>query len=364
MPKHAAARPTLGLAMIVKNEAHVLERCLASVRPHVDHWTVVDTGSTDGTQALAARVMAGLPGAVHERPWRNFGHNRTESLQLAAPHTDYLFVVDADDVIEAKPGVRLPRLSADAYRLRVLDVGFEYERVHLMRSALHWRYVGVLHEYPACDLPDPSTATLRELTYRRVHDGARWRDPEKYRKDALLLEQGLREEPENARYAFYLAQSWRDAREPERALEWYERRATMGGWDEEVWNALLEAAKLREQLGAPHAEVLAAYLRAHEARARRAEALCHLARYSRGRAEYASAFVFASAAVQVPRPDDVLFVDESVYAWRALDEYAIAAYWVGRRRESADANRRLLASGNLPAGEVERVKANLRFSLA
>jgi tetratricopeptide (TPR) repeat protein len=232
-----------------------------------------------------------------------------------------------------------------------------------MRSALHWRYVGVLHEYPACDVPNPATATLHGLSYRRIHDGARWRDPEKYRKDALLLEQGLREEPGNARYAFYLAQSWRDAREPARALEWYERRVTMGGWDEEVWNALLEAAKLREQLGAPHAEVLAAYLRAHEARPRRAEALCHLARYTRGRGEHAVAFVFASAALQIPRPDDVLFVEEGVYAWRSLDEYAIAAYWVGRHRESADANRRLLADGKLPASEAERVKANLRFSL-
>jgi tetratricopeptide (TPR) repeat protein len=348
--------------MIVKNEAHVLERCLKSALPYLDRWTIVDTGSTDGTQELARRVMAGVPGELHERPWRNFGHNRTESLQLAAPHTDYLIVVDADDVLEAPPGYRLPGLDADAYRLAIRYGEFSYERVQVLRSSLKWRYEGVLHEYPACDKADLKIETLRGLTYRINSEGARWRDPEKYRHDALLLEDALRDEPNNARYAFYLAQSWRDAGEAARALECFERRAEMGGWIEEVFNALLEAAKLREALRGAHGEVLAAYLRAHEARPVRAEPLYHLARYSRSRGEFASAFVFAAPASDMPRPPDILFVDESVYAWRALDEYAIAAHYVGRYRDAITANRRLLGSRSLPADQAERVKRNLQFS--
>ena len=42
--------PRICLNMIVKNEAPVIERCLASVRPWIDHWVVVDTGSTVGTE--------------------------------------------------------------------------------------------------------------------------------------------------------------------------------------------------------------------------------------------------------------------------------------------------------------------------
>ena len=37
---------TINLCMIVKNEAHVIERCLASVLPLIDKWSIVDTGST------------------------------------------------------------------------------------------------------------------------------------------------------------------------------------------------------------------------------------------------------------------------------------------------------------------------------
>ena len=44
---------TLSACMIVKNEEKDLERCLKSVRPHVDELVIVDTGSTDRTVEIA-----------------------------------------------------------------------------------------------------------------------------------------------------------------------------------------------------------------------------------------------------------------------------------------------------------------------
>ena len=52
-------RPSICLNMIVKNEAHVIARCLASARPLVDAWCIVDTGSSDGTQDKVRELMAG-----------------------------------------------------------------------------------------------------------------------------------------------------------------------------------------------------------------------------------------------------------------------------------------------------------------
>jgi hypothetical protein len=66
-----------------------------------------------------------------------------------------------------------------------------------------------------------------------------------------------------------------------------------------------------------------------------------------------------SAAIS--RSADILFVDDSVYAWRALDEAAVAAYWTGRYREAMDANARLLPGTALPAAERARVQENMVF---
>ena len=82
--------PTICLNMIIKNEAPVIRRCLDSVKPFIDSWVIVDTGSSDDTQQIVRDTMAGLPGELHERPWKNFGHNRNEALELArtCPHLE------------------------------------------------------------------------------------------------------------------------------------------------------------------------------------------------------------------------------------------------------------------------------------
>jgi hypothetical protein len=36
--------PTVGLVMIVKNEAAVIERALLSAKPFISTWLIVDTG--------------------------------------------------------------------------------------------------------------------------------------------------------------------------------------------------------------------------------------------------------------------------------------------------------------------------------
>ena len=92
------SRPTICLNMIVKNESHVIARCLSAARPLVDAWCIVDTGSSDGTQARVRELMVGLPGTLHERPWRDFGHNRSEALELArAQGCDNLLILDPDE---------------------------------------------------------------------------------------------------------------------------------------------------------------------------------------------------------------------------------------------------------------------------
>ena len=61
----------------------------------------------------------------------------------------------------------------------------------------------------------------------------------------------------------------------------------------------------------------------------------------RERKQYALAHLFASKAISIPRPDDILFLDTTTYDWRTLDEYAVASYWTGNYKESAAACEKL-----------------------
>ena len=54
------------LTMIVKDEARIIERCLAAATPWIDSYAILDTGSTDGTPELIRSHFeaADIPGEV------------------------------------------------------------------------------------------------------------------------------------------------------------------------------------------------------------------------------------------------------------------------------------------------------------
>ena len=354
----------LCLNMIVKNEASVIARCLASVRSIIDYWMIVDTGSTDGTQEAIRTFMADLPGELHERPWRDFAHNRTEALELARPHGEYVLWIDADDVLEFEDQFRMPPLQADSYVLRIADTSISYNRTHIVRAALPWRWRGVLHEFLTCD-DARSSGSLEGLRLRRNHDGARRRDPQTYTRDSEILHAALQTESDpfmRSRYQFYLAQSYRDCGEKEKALQAYLKRSELGFWVEEVFMSLYSAAKLQEALERPFDEVVATYLRAAATVPSRMEAVHGVSRYCRLAGRFKEGYEIARHAGLVGEAPDGLFVEPWIYEYGLLDELAVNAYWAGAYRESLGACERILRSGKCPQDMRARVEANAAFA--
>ncbi|MEU3283040.1 glycosyltransferase [Streptomyces antibioticus] len=350
--------------MIVKDEAPVIRRCLESVRPLIDTWVILDTGSTDGTQDIVREVYGDLPGKLHESDWKGYDRSRTEAIDLARDKADYLLFMDADDMMETEPGFRMPPLTHDAYRVALRHGPMVHWRPALVSTRLPWRYVGVLHEYIECGQRF-SLGTLEGANIRTLSGGARLQKEgqrQKYLRDAATLQKALVDEPQNSRHVFYLAQSWRDAGELEKAMAAYDRRTVMGGFAEEVFCAHLNAARLAARLERPQAEVIDRFLRAHESRPSRAEALGELARLCRQQKRWSLAYLFAGQAARISQPKDILFVEFGWYEWQALDELGISAYWVGNYEESARCSERLLKEGRPPAEQRDRIERNLAFA--
>ena len=202
----------LCLNMIVKNEVANLERCLAAVADHIACWVICDTGSSDGTQDFIKTFFArrNLPGELHTIPFHDFGQARNDALDRACASElefDYVLFNDADMELIVDNAEFRKSLSGPGYRLlQRASGGLSYWNTRLVRRDSGSKYFGVTHEY--IDVPG-DVVELQGAWYIDHADGSNRGD--KSERDIRLLKAALDLEPDNARYWFYLAWSYRDA---------------------------------------------------------------------------------------------------------------------------------------------------------
>jgi hypothetical protein len=307
---------------------------------------------------------------VVEQPWRDFASNRTDALQKLRERKeiDYSLMIDADQVLvferDFSPDRFKAELNCDVYDVKLITGSIDYFIPNLVSNRIDVSYKGVLHEYRECPA-GCSRGTATGLHILECHDSARSRNPHKFQHDAAVLEKVLETERDPfliSRYKFYLAQSYRDAGDPERALKTYLERAELGFWDEEVFLSLYFAAKIKETLKHPQAEIVETYFRASEVCPRRAEALHGAAHYCRLNGSYEQGYALAKQALLKTCPVSGLFIERWVYDHGLLDELAVLAYWSGRYEESHTACLRLLEEGKIPADQHQRIRANAAFA--
>ncbi|NEN74801.1 glycosyltransferase [Pelistega sp. NLN82] len=366
-------KKTICLNMIVKNEAAIIRDTLENILGYIplDYYVISDTGSDDNTVEIIEQFFTekGISGEIHHDKWVNFAHNRNLALKYAEGKTDYVLVFDADDRFSGN--FILPEtLIHDRYTFRITNDAFRanvYFRplMFINDGSFYWR--GVLHEFLEQRKKTIVEYPIKNGNYYVIGGsfGARSKDPKKYLQDAQVLEKAFytpEDEDLKNRYAFYTAQSYRDAGMLEKAIEWYTIRANLGGWSEEVYYSLLQIGLMKMELNVPLEEIQQLLLATYEYRPQRAESLYFLARHLRLNDKIKLAYIYASAAVNIPLSKDILFVDYSVYDWKAKDELAVAAYWVENYQLCYDLCLELLDNPSIPERDKQRFKENLNFA--
>jgi hypothetical protein len=241
--------------MIVKDEAHVIESTLRNLSDYItfSYYVICDTGSSDGTQELIKNFFKtkNIPGELINDHWQDFGTNRSLALARAHMKSDYLLIFDADDSIVG--AFVLPEvLDRDAYMLTFGNDSVKYNRMCLVRNnskLLKWKYLGVLHEYINSEVQFTSGVISGNYYVVSGKSGARNNDPDKYLKDAKILEieyhKAIQEkDPLSNRYVYYCANSYCDAGDHENAIKWYLLTLKSFGWSEERYNACLKLFEL------------------------------------------------------------------------------------------------------------------------
>jgi tetratricopeptide (TPR) repeat protein len=366
---------SIGLAMIVKNEASTLPRLAASVKDQLDHWSIVDTGSTDDTVSIAETLFAGIPGSVIEDTWRGYGPSRNVALEAARPHTDLVLTLDADDTVHGTLERSIPA-DADGIEAEYHVNPLRYWVPRLVRSSAPWEWRSRAHEY--LTLPGGPGTLHRTVSFHVTHHADGGNRSTKFQRELSLLKLDLRESPTNPRTLFYLARAYEDEGQSRDAAKWYRRRIETPGWEEETWYSLWRLGICVLAHGSAD-QATGILWRAWGRRPWRAEPLWTLAEHYRltsqwplnyEACELARRHCFIplpggpSPSGRLPSPshrDDRLFIHTDVYDWRIDYEQSISAYYVGQHARGKTLTTALLKRSDLPPHLRANLTSNLRF---
>lgn len=368
----SACDDLLVAVLMVKNEAHVMERTLQPlVDGGISSFFILDTGSTDMTIAVTRDFFAKnniVQYHIMQEPFVNFASSRNRALALteaAFPHAHFMLMIDAEWLVHGVDTLRAFCVSHTAdsdplYLIRVVNACDTFYHPRLIRTHCQVRFVGGVHEVPniitTLKLPDDIYIERTVTAVGTEQSRKRWQ------RDVGILMTEHMQEPLNARTLFYLAQTFDCLDDLENACIWYEKRLTVPGWPEETFMASYRLAQVLERLASTgHGswdEAHRQYLHAYSLRPARAEPLVRLADHYWSVGDYPLCYLFAHAAVQIPYPhDDLLFINYEFYDYYRYDLLGRAAWYLGKFEEGENAVRQALSA----RPSFMHLKSNLGF---
>ena len=378
--------------MIVKNESKIIKRLLDSVSPVIDAFCICDTGSTDDTVHMIESYFKekNIPGKVIKEPFQNFEYNRSFALKACDEFVDvdYILLMDADMILWLNPKITPENFKKlctgqDCFYIFQGSDSMYYKNTRIVKNRAGFSYKGVTHEYVELPLNAKQGVLVKDLVFiKDIGDGGSKSD--KFERDMRLLKEGLRVNPTNERYMFYLANSIKDLASTftgqtqstlsqmnrncqeltkifetqpavlqlvknmdalqlevkqeqaimrkkylEEAIEWYLKRIKAGGFWEEVWYSHYNIGHACLHLGEDE-KALYYFYKAYVLFPQRVENIYEIVKYYREHGENEVAvhyYLLGKDALEKHKSRDYLFIQKDIYDYKLDYEMTILGYY-------------------------------------
>lgn len=297
---------SIELCLIVKDSGEKIVKALESWIPIIDHWTILDTGSTDGTQDRIRKTLSTIPGTLYEEPFSNFFFDcfgnemsqkqitdlfgtlpfdfakaRNRSLELCKKNCDYIVTID-DTYIIKNPLMLKQKLTKaidknyNAFLINVENNSIQLDAqgkqiktkkevtiqsLRIIRSSKvlknitepkSYKWVNSIHELLDCRGETSINVTLDNDTYiyDEVDDYHNQRSTNRHKRDIHVLSicyDNTDNVKLKARYAYYAAQTSIILQDNELAEKWLKRRLEFkDSYDQDLYGAMNQYARLKK----------------------------------------------------------------------------------------------------------------------
>lgn len=367
---------------IVKNEAHVIKRCIDSIANIATSYVICDTGSDDSTPEIIAEYMSEkkIPGEVIHCAWKNYSYNRSYLMDQVYTHNkaanaEYIIWHDADEVFITDPNdfTSYPtKTDADELYnwlknttesftyIKTVYNGCHYQRYNIARNDQLYEWVSPKHEWMRGTVSNTSKRYEKFVLLARQEGGAS-KDPDRCKKDVKLFLDYIDENggpTKCGREIFYLAQEY-ESFDIEKAIKYYSIKIKLDDWVQERYIAYLRLGRLIDD---PELKIKywseGAKLVPH-----RLECLYDIVNYSnRITHDYALAYKYGCLAFEDHKiENDDLFIEIEKYDFLFDLDFSVSAFYDGRIQSANNINQKNMVLNKNNEGRMAKLLSNQRF---
>ena len=237
------SKKILELVMIVKNSGEILRNCLKENKKYIDHWTILDTGSSDNTKQIIEDELSSIPGNLYSEPFIDFATSRNRSLELSSKSCKYTIILDDSYILHGGYKLRqtLQKSKSTCFSIKIGNlvdnfIRNEYISNRIFKTNDRLRYKYRVHEIlnvdrkqiQEIDDPDIFINDIDSMEHKN-------RSVNRYFKDIELLLLDHKEKQNDPRIIYYIAKTYYNLERYEDALEYFKLLGKLHNIDHEYY---------------------------------------------------------------------------------------------------------------------------------